>query len=330
MEAKVLDYKNDVKWIDVSNDCGLKVRLCTFGASVFSLSLDNSPLILSLKDQEFFLNCPQYFGKTLGRVAGRIPLNGNLDGVSYKLAQTKDFNYTLHGGDNNSISYKNWNYKIREAKNKVDVIFDLVDKDGANGFPGRCHIYVIYSIFKDQNNFKITFKASSNKTTLLNLSNHIYWSFDNDNSITDYSMKMNASKYGVVDKDVFIIKTEDVPEYLDFNRMSKLGPKLNKVEKTFLGTIDNTFIYNEVNSKKPQVILKNDKVQLSLYTDYPAMNIYVDNSMTNVDFVNNDHFKTRRGIALEPQLYVLDGDSIVLKKGQKYNHFILYKIKKIA
>ena len=60
------------------------------------------------------------------------------------------------------------------------------------------------------------------------------------------------------------------------------------------------------------------------------MNIYVDNSLTDVDFINNDHFTTRRGIALEPQLNVHDSDSIILKKGDKYNYFILYKIRKIS
>ena len=329
MNIKISDFKNNIKWVDVENNKGLKVRFSTFGASVYSLSIDGTPLILTLKDPDFFLNCNQYYGKTLGRVAGRIPLTGELDGEEYSLLRTKDFEYTLHGGDDKSLSYKNWNVKVKELKNRIDVKFDIISKDKENGFPGKCHIFVIYSIYNDENNFKISFKASSNKTTLLNLSNHIYWNF-NDLNLTNYSMKMNASKYGIVDKDVFITDIKEVPSYLDFNRMSKLGTKLDTIEKTPLGTIDNTFIYNEIETKKPQVILKNDEYKLSLYTDYPAMNIYVDNSLTNVDFINNDNFTIRRGIALEPQLNVHDSNSIILKKGDKYSYFILYKIRKIS
>ena len=329
MEYKITNYKENIDWIDIKTDSNIEARLCTFGASVYSLKVFNENVILSLKDTEEFLNCPQYFGKTLGRVCGRIKSKGYINNNTYSLPPTLNYDYTLHGGDLNSLSFKNFTYVIKESKNSIKVIFTIVDKDFSNGFPGKARINVIYEFSNIKPILKIRFKGKANKDTLMNLSNHMYFNFNNDYDLSDYYFKMNASQYGVTDENVFIIDTKDVPSYLDFNKMSKIKPRLKDIESSLLKTIDNTFIFNEVNKKKPQVSLKNKHIRLDLYTDYPSMNIYLDNSLTPVKFINRDDFSLRRGIALEPQLYNYDFNSLILNKGEKYDHFITYKFKKL-
>lgn len=329
MGYNVKEYKDNIYWIDVETESGIKARLSTFGASVYSLSVFDEPVILTLKNEDEFLNCPQYFGKTLGRVCGRVRCDGTLDNVPYHLLQTKDFDYCLHAGDDKSLSYKNFDFEVKDNKKEIVVIFKIKDKDGTNGFPGTAKIKVAYKFSKVNPELKIVFNGKTDKTTLMNLSNHMYFNFSRDLDLKSYSLKMNASKYGLTDDTVFIIETKEVPDYLDFRKMCKINPKFKAIRNSPLKTIDNTFIFDEINFKNPQVILKNDKIQLSLYTDYPAMNIYLDNSLTNVEFTNRSDFKEARGIALEPQLYNLDLNSLILRKGDTYNHFIKYKFKKL-
>ena len=330
MAITTTNYRDDIVWINLDLPCGIKATLCNYGASVYSLSLENAPLILTLEDKEEFLNCPQYFGKTLGRVAGRIDCNVNLGGENFKLTPTKDFTYSLHGGDANSLSYKVWNFKTKETMRKNIVSFSIVDPDGENGFPGKATIKVIYTFYKNKPILRIDFKGKTNKETYMNLSNHMYFSFNGDLDISDYKLKMPCSHYGDVDETVFIKETKQVPNELDFRRGTKLGPRLQYLENnSFLKTIDNTFLFDKVRTTKPQVILKSKDFSLKLYTDYPAFNIYVDNSQTPVKFINNPDFDMRRGIALEPQLYNLNLDSLKLNKGDKYKHIIKYKFKKI-
>ncbi len=327
MSYKITELKEGIQFIDVESKSGLKVRLCTYGASVYSLYLNDMPLILELKDIDTFLNGNQYYGKTLGRVAGRIKCEGELDGVKYHLVPTEEYDYCLHGGDAKSLSYQNFDVKVKEASAKTSIIFTYTEKDKTNGFPGKVKTTITYEIYEGTPKFKILFKATTNKTTYVNLSNHMYFNFNNDLDLIDYKLKMNASKCGEVDNTVFITHTVEVPNYLDFKKASKLKVKNKGIEKCALGTIDNTFLFDEVIINKPQVTLQSKDVKLSLYTSYPAMNIYLDNSLTPVEFNNNSNFSKRRGIALEPQLYDLDLDSIILRKGEKYNHFIMYKFK---
>lgn len=330
MEYKIEKYNDEVVFINVKNGNGLEVTLCNFGASTYNLLLNKKPMILSIEDKEYFLNSPNFYGKTLGRVAGRVLCDQDIDGVKYHLDETLG-GYSLHGGNEKSLSFKAWNYVIKEFKNRLDVIFTIKCKNKENGFLGALNLKVIYEVYANKNDFKIIFKGSTPNASLLNLSNHIYWNFNLSKNVSDYTLKVNSEKYGVIDTTTFIRDTDKLPWYLDFNRATKLNPRLDYLEKkTWLKTIDNTFIFTDILKNKPQCILKNEDVRLSLYTDYPAMNIFVDNFRVPIKFVGIKNIEEpRRAIALEPQLYNYDIDNLKLRKGDKYSHFILYKFKEL-
>lgn len=293
------------------------------GASLYSLKVNNKDLILSLSDKEFFLKSPQYFNKTLGLVAGRIKSNFIYDNKEFSFLDTGD-EICLHGGHFNSLSFKNWNYKIKEFKNKIEVKFSISSIQSKKaGFTAKNKIYVIYDLYKNKNGFKIKFKVNVKEDTFLNLSNHIYWNLNSSKDINDYYLKFNASNIGKVNDELLIVDTIVTPSYLSFKRKSKLKPHLDEAKKLKIGTIDNTFIFDD---KINKVLLENNEYKIKMKTDYKAMNIYCDSSMTDVKFNNRSELKERRAIALEPQLYVYDLSSIYFKKGDKYNHFIEYII----
>src|SRR5574344_955906 len=109
-------------------------------------------------------------------------------------------NYCLHGGTTDSLSFKSWTYEIKEFKSKINVIFMISSKNKENGFPGNAKIKVIYEIYKNNNNLKCIYKASTSNSTLVNLSNHNYYNFFNSKDVSDYSLKVASSKYGVIDQ----------------------------------------------------------------------------------------------------------------------------------
>lgn len=319
-------YDKKIDFIKVNNGCNLEFVFSNYGASLYTLNYDGQPIVLTLEDKEIFLKNPNYFGKTLGIVAGRLKCHGFLYDQEYNLLDT-GHDICLHGGDAKSLSYKKWKYDIKENDKYINVIFKIKTKDGENGFLGSASIKIIYKIYKNKDKFNIIFKGKILKDCLMNLSNHIYWNFDCSKNLDEYSLKMNCDRVAIMDDNLLHLGFEDVPAYLDFNNMKLLKNNMTFIERNLnVGTIDNTFLFKC--GENPKVVLKNKEYTLTMKTNYPAMNIYVDNSLIDYKFKNmNGNFK-RRGIALEPQLFGFNKDSISFEKGDTYNYKIEYSIKR--
>jgi len=317
--------QSDSTIIAIDNELGLKCELSSFGAGVYSLSFNDVPAILSLEDYDDYKYSHQFFGKTLGVVAGRLKADGMILDNEYHLNKTNGYNYSLHGGHEKSISFKNWAYKIKDSNKKFDVIFSIKTRKNENGFPGQAKIVVTYEFAKTNNSFKILFKGTTpSEATFLSLSNHMYFNFG-ESDISNHYLKMNCDRVATTDENLLIEGLKPITEVLDFRKSSKLNPRMAKIEKEdFKGTIDDTFLFDD---KVGKVTLKNEKMSMTITTDFPTLNIYVDNSMKPAVFSNPGIAPIRRAIALEPQLFVFDRDSITFKKGEIFKHKIEYKFK---
>ena len=85
MKYSIETYKDNIALINVDNEKGLKATLVSFGAGVYELSFNDHPVILTLKEIDDYLYSSQYYGKTLGTVAGRLKKDGLIDGNEYHL-----------------------------------------------------------------------------------------------------------------------------------------------------------------------------------------------------------------------------------------------------
>lgn len=325
MKYNVEQYKDQIALIHVDNEKGLKATLVSFGAGVYELAFNDKPVILTLKDIDDYLYSSQFFGKTLGGVAGRLKKDGFIDGYEYHLTPEPGQNFALHGGMLKSISYKNWDYKIKESNKKLDVIFTVATRLNESGYPGKLRITVTYSFLKEKDEFKILFKATTpSERAFINLSNHMYFNFDSID-ISDHYLKMNTDKVATTEPNLLITGVKDITDELNFQKSNKLNKRLDYIEKhDFKGTIDDTFLFSEMPGK---ITLSNKDIKMEITTDCSALNIYVDNSKTPVQFKNSDEMTTRRGIALEPQRFLLNKDEIILHKGETYKNYISYKFK---
>jgi aldose 1-epimerase len=320
----------DSKYICLDNHRGLKGVFSTLGAGVKSLTLFDEPVILELKDEQTYLSSPQLFGKTVSRFIGRLPSEVEISGEKYLLKETSP-GICLHGGLDDSMIYQNYEAEVVDNDQVSMVIFRGFSKDMECGFPGNLNVKASYILSKDLNILTIKYEAVSDKDTLISLSNHMYWNLSGSENVDDCTLKVNASRYGVFKKGTQLIESiAEVPLYFDFTSPSNLKVKLDSIERNVpeIGTLDHAFVFDHVNDLQPQVVLSDSNYQIECYTDFDAVNLYVDSTLSEVDFVNNSHLihNRRRGIAIEPQQFVLD--HFVLKANEVYSHFITYRLTK--
>jgi aldose 1-epimerase len=318
----------DSRFLSITSNKGLKGTFSTFGAGVRSLTLNGKPLILELADPNEYLLANQFFGKTLGRVAGRIPDKFTIGDHTYSVLGDKD-HICLHGGIMESLSFRNFEGTLITSPEGNSIQFTYLSKDLECGFPGNLEVKVTYFIPNDRNELTIRFEAKADKSTPVSLSNHIYWNIFNSDNVNNYRYYVNASKYGVFKKGTqLIVKTANVPACLDFRKKPLLKTNLDLIEKEIpeIGTLDHAFLLDEVTSTKPQAILDTEHLTIECYTDYDCINNYVDSSLSKINFTNGKGLTTarRRAIAIEPEMYPLD--DLVLKGGNTYSHFMTYKL----
>ena len=188
----------DVKMYVLSNKNGLEATVINYGAKIVSLSVPDkngqlTDVVLGHNNLNEYLNSEEpYFGAVCGRTGNRIAKGKfTLDGTTYELAINNGPN-NLHGG------LKGFNAVVWDAKQTDHQTLELtyLSKDGEEGFPGNLNVKMIYKL-TDDNSFDIDYEATTDKATILNLTNHSYFNLsgEGDPTINDHILVMHASNY---------------------------------------------------------------------------------------------------------------------------------------
>lgn len=315
--------QNNLKFITVSNDV-LAITLCDLGASIYSIFFKNKEMLLTPKNVEDYSKNNMYHGKTIGRTANRIKGNIiHIDENNYVLEEN-EFGNTLHGGVN-GLSSKTFKYKVTELKTSTNVVFKYTLKDGESGFPGKLKTTITYKINKTKPEFKIDFKATTDKPTLCDLTNHSYFNLGEE-SVKPLSLKILSSKFlETTSEELLPLRFKDVFEELDFRtfRRIKKGLKSPLIKQGKANGYDHYLKFDD-KSKKPQITLKSKDVSLKISTDFEGVQIYSDNYEDDIEYFNTLE-TINRGIAIEPMDDYLNRK--VLRPREKYSHYIKYKFK---
>ena len=287
-------------------------------------------------------NIKQYFnynmgmiGPALGRYANRIA-NGKftLDGVEYNITKNSG-QHTLHGG---AKGFDHTVWTVVKAK-KDKLILKCVLPDGLDGFPGTLTTILTYSITKD-GGLQISYEATTDKATVVNLSNHTYFNLDGagNGDIMDHELMINAAfitetdrsniptgDYGVVDGTPY-----------DFQKPVRIGDRqyspapgqggrggfggFGQVPEGMVRNYDNNFcLVHEQQGKVEKVATlyspKSGRF-MEVWNNHPGLQVYTG---------------ARTAIALESQMYPDSPNheffpSTVLRPGEKYQHTIIYKL----
>ena len=178
------------------NSRGSEVQLSNIGASIVSVKFADrngniDDVALGYRDAESYIGDGAASGKSVGRVAGRIARGRmTIEGEEYRLEVNNGPNH-LHGG---SKGFANCYWEGRVETNRI--VFSRVSEDMEQGYPGELVVEVVYD-FDDDDQIVITFLAKSNKTTVVNLTNHLYWNLHGEGSgktILDHELRLNCSK----------------------------------------------------------------------------------------------------------------------------------------
>jgi aldose 1-epimerase len=220
----------------LTNKKGMEVSITNFGATVVTLRVPNragkpADIVLGYDTLQGYENGKSYFGATVGRYANRIGGGKfSIDGKEYTLPKN-DGNNTLHGG---IVGFNKKIWKAREIASDDAAALELsyLSPDGEEGFPGNLSVKVVFTLPADRNELKIDYTATTDKDTVLNLSNHSYFNLAGEGvgDILDQMMTLHAKQFTPVDKT--LIPTGELREVagtpLDFNRATVIGKRIDE------------------------------------------------------------------------------------------------------
>jgi len=171
----------DGKGVDIytlTNSHGVEARIINYGGIVTSLKVPDrngklDDVVLGFDNLDAYLKGRTYLGAIIGRYGNRIAKGRfTLNGVEYKLAVNNGENH-LHGGIK-GFNKAVWTAKVLSAKDGQSLELSYLSKDGEEGFPGDLQVSVIYTL-TDANALKIVYSATTDKKTVVNLTNHSYF-----------------------------------------------------------------------------------------------------------------------------------------------------------
>ena len=180
----------------IRNANGCEVQLCNIGASIVSVKSPDKDgkmddIVLGYKDAMSYFGDGAASGKSVGRVANRIAKGKmTVEGVEYNLEINNGPNH-LHGG---TKGFANQLWESRVETNRV--VFSRTSPDGEQNYPGELYVEAGY-YFSDDNELEITYMARTDKTTVVNLTNHVYWNLAGEGSgqtILDHELHLNCSQ----------------------------------------------------------------------------------------------------------------------------------------
>ena len=226
--------EKDVKMFTITNKSNISAKITNYGAVLVSLFVPDkngkiADVVLGFdKLEDYFTNDICYFGSTVGRNSNRV---GNasfeLNGTTYTLDKNERNKNNLHSGFN-PYNKRLWDYSIDQNSNSVS--FNLISKDGDQGFPGDFDITVTYTL-TDENGLKINYNGKSNKDTIANMTNHSYFNLNGDSSGTSMNHKLyiNSNKFVEVDDELIptgrLIDVENTP--MDFRMLKTIGDEID-------------------------------------------------------------------------------------------------------
>lgn len=232
----------------LTNQRGATAKVITYGAILADLRVpDRHGRLGSVvreivpSEQGFQRGFPNS-GAIFGRVANRIArARFALEGREYEVTRNAGAHH-IHGGTKN-FSRVVWQAKPTTDPGLASVQLAYVSPDGEEGFPGRLAVTVTYTLTHD-NTLRIDYRATTDKPTPLNLTNHAYFNLAGSGDVVDSELHLNADRYTVVDPDLIPtgeIKTvADSP--LDFRRAMALGARASQLSSS--RRYDHNFVLN--------------------------------------------------------------------------------------
>ena len=340
------DFESDidgdsVKLYTLTNGTAV-AAITNYGARVISLQVpDNNgnlvDVVLGYKDLASYRQPGEgFYGAVVGRYGNRIAKGQfELDGQQYQL-ELNDGPNTLHGGTNGFFA------KVWEVKHVTDSSLELqyVSPDGDAGYPGKLEATVVYTLTSG-NALDIAYHATTDKATVVNLTNHAYFNLsgEGDSTILDHLLTIHADGYTPVDETLIptgeIAPVENTP--FDFRQPTAIGARIDTADaQLLLGKgYDHNFVLKKEAGLQLVATVESPKtgIVMDILTEEPGLQFYSGNFMDNVQNAKGGKtYGYRSAFCLETQHFPdapnqPDFPSTVLEPGSEYKTRTVYQFR---
>jgi aldose 1-epimerase len=323
------------------NSTGSEACITNYGGRLVSLMVPDrerhfKDVVLGYGTIADYLAVSGNYGALIGRFGNRIK-DGRftLDGVTYQLPQNNN-GHCLHGGPN-GFHAQVWDAEKLDAQT---LKLTYLSKDGEEGFPGNLNVTVIYKL-TDQNAIDIQYEATTDKPTVINLTNHSYFNLSGKlgSQITDHYIYINGDSITAVDSTLIpqaIIPVEGTPMDLRVPMLIRDGIDEDYEQLRFGKGYDHNWLLNtngSITQLAAKVYHDGSGIVMDVHTTEPGVQLYTGNSMNADNRGKHGVTYIHRGaLCLETQ-HSPDSPNqpsfpnVVLRPGEKYTSRCLYLFK---
>ncbi len=329
-----------VQLYTLSNTQGMEVKITNYGGIVVSVSVRDKngkigDVVLGFERLEDYLKGHPFFGAIVGRYGNRIAKGRfSLGGRTFTLATNNDGNH-LHGGLK-GFDKAVWKAEPYPSGEGSGLKLHYLSKDGEEGYPGNLDVTVIYTLTR-HNELRIEYAAMTDKSTVVNLTNHSYFNLAGTGTILEHELVINADKFVPVDKGLIptgqLQSVKGTP--MDFTTPEKIGERINRdfEQLKIGGGYDHCYVLKDpgIRNLAAKAFCASSGRLLELFTTEPAVQFYTGNFLDGtLKGKSGQIYKKRSGFCLETEHYPDSPNqpafpSVVLNPGQRYSTTTIYK-----
>jgi aldose 1-epimerase len=324
----------------------MKVRVLQYGAILQSLIVPDrngrkADVVLGFDDLAHYVTQDAHFGASVGRYANRIAKGRfSIDGQTYQLAINNPPN-ALHGGP---MGFEKHLWTIADVKDgsTASVTLTYVSADGEEHYPGAMSVSATYSL-NDKDELSLEYRATTNKPTVVNLTNHSYFNLageGSEHSVLDQRLTIPAESFTPVDRT--LIPTGELRPVagtpFDFRTPHLIGERIRDGhdEQMAIGRgYDHNFVVTQAPTDSVHLVARVEDPQsgraMEVLSNQPGVQFYSGNFLDGTIVGKNGHiYRQGDGLCLEPQIFPDTPNqpkfgSARLDPGQVYDHQIVYR-----
>jgi aldose 1-epimerase len=335
-----------VEAITLANKRGMKVTVITYGAAIQSLIVPDrrgrmADVTLGYPSLQGYLTKSEYFGATVGRVANRIALGRfTLDGKTYQTPVNNGPN-ALHGGTK-GFDKVNWRVLSANGGPTAIVTLQYVSPHMDQGYPGQLTTTATYSL-DERNTLSVEFRATTDRPTVVNLSNHAYWNLAGEGSpegAMGHLLTIPADHYTPTDPNA-IPTGEFRPvqgTVFDFRRPTAVGARVRDSSDrqiVYGKGYDHNWVVARSLSATPRLLARVEEPKsgrvMEIMSNQPGIQFYSGNFLdATVIGKAGQLYREGDALVLEPQMFPdtpnrPEFGSVRLNPGQTYRNIIQYR-----
>ena len=329
----------------LTNSSGAEMKVMSLGGVVYSLRVPDrngkmEDVILGFEEARGYENNKPYFNGLIGRFGNRIA-DGRfvLDGREYRLATNNGPNH-LHGGTK-GFETKIWDVTPIQKKNAVGLELRYQSADNEEGYPGKLSVQVTY-LWTDSNEWKIEYQAQTDRTTIVNLTQHAYFNLSGDGArdILGHELMLAADRFTPIDEKFIptgeLRSVRNTP--MDFTHPQTVGARIDGRDEQLVRGLgyDHNWVLNSGGRALEMAGTLFDPISgrfMEVYTTQPGIQFYSGNFLDGT--ITGKYGKTytkHYGLCLETQHFPdspnrPDFPTVVLKPGQTYTQTTVYTFK---